>query len=219
MNSAAFAVLTLIALAVAAISMTITKSRAFKGFRGWIKDRIKILHGLFGCPYCMSHWIALAGIWIYKPWVISTGYFAIDLIMHTFATVALAAPICGLIYVSFRRMLEDVEPEDDPVIEIDNKSEKIIEDEEVKVIEEEEEEEPKVIEEEEEEPEDDDEVLRKMNRRGKSLGTGPDLTAEKEKVVTGKPKKFVKKGKKKEEPAKPEEKPAPAAVATPPEGS
>ena len=202
MNLTAFAVLALLALAVAAISMTITKSRAFKGFRGWIKDKVKILSGLFDCPYCMSHWGALAVVWIYKPWVVSSGFFVIDLIVHTFATVAIAAPICGLIYVSFRKMLEDVEPEDEEVVEIDDKAG--IEDEVIKIAddekgEEEEEEDEALSKITEDEPEDDEAVQKKLDKRGKGLGTGSDLTAEKEKVIAAeKPKKFVKKGKKPE---------------------
>jgi len=48
-----------ISMATAVASLTLTRSRAFMGFRRWIASRNSWLGELLACPYCMNHWIAL----------------------------------------------------------------------------------------------------------------------------------------------------------------
>jgi len=48
-----------ISMATAVASLTLTRSRAFMGFRHWVARWNSWLGELLACPYCMNHWIAL----------------------------------------------------------------------------------------------------------------------------------------------------------------
>jgi hypothetical protein len=48
-----------ISMATAVASLTLTRSRAFMGFRHWVARWSSWLGELVACPYCMNHWIAL----------------------------------------------------------------------------------------------------------------------------------------------------------------
>ena len=52
---------------------------------------------LFSCPYCVSHWVALALVWPY-PIRLTEGYVAMDVIMLTFVVVAFSSIISGKVY-------------------------------------------------------------------------------------------------------------------------
>ncbi len=80
-----------IAAAIAAISMTITKSIIFKKFREAIKLK------LFKCPYCLSHWISF-----FFSYFISIGYF--DFIINAFAFVTISSLFSIGIDIFIRRM-------------------------------------------------------------------------------------------------------------------
>lgn len=73
----------LIALAVATISMTLTKSSLFENVREILS--IKLLR----CPYCMAHWISFlcwCGYTIQYPNTVTV----FDFVIYVFATVALS---------------------------------------------------------------------------------------------------------------------------------
>lgn len=76
------------AIATASIAMTLTKTPLFN----FIRDRIEqwpMIHHLWGCPYCMAHWIALMWILIYRPEPFGLGL--IDLFPAWFFTTTIAA--------------------------------------------------------------------------------------------------------------------------------
>lgn len=50
--------LTILSLAIAAASMTITKSNAMDWFRGLVSKLGHWFEDLIHCPYCLSHWLA-----------------------------------------------------------------------------------------------------------------------------------------------------------------
>lgn len=80
----------LIALAVAAISMTLTQSTLFESVRNLLKWK------LIRCPYCAAHWVS-AFIWI--------GYATnpFDFVINVFATVALSVlPMIAIEYFNTR---------------------------------------------------------------------------------------------------------------------
>lgn len=52
----------LLALAVAAGSVTVTKSRLFGRFRVAVLRRSEVLGELVTCAYCFSHWVAAAAL-------------------------------------------------------------------------------------------------------------------------------------------------------------
>lgn len=93
-----------LALAVSALSMTLTKAKVFKGTREWIKDRSTWLGGLITCPYCTSHWFAFGAVVVYRPRIVDSGTPVLDLAVTAFAVVALAAFSSGLIYRAFAAM-------------------------------------------------------------------------------------------------------------------
>jgi len=97
-----------LALAIGAVSLTLTKANIFAWLRGWIErrahSRTAIVRGpfswlaeLFDCPYCMSHWITLAAMYVLEPVLISTGHHWLDLVVSYFALVALSSLVAGTI--------------------------------------------------------------------------------------------------------------------------
>jgi hypothetical protein len=54
-------------LAAASISFTISETKLFKPFRGWIKSRSRFLGELFSCGYCLGHWVSFALAALYRP--------------------------------------------------------------------------------------------------------------------------------------------------------
>jgi hypothetical protein len=85
-----------LALAIAAISVTTAKSRIFASARSWINERNEWLGELASCQYCTSHWLALVFVAIYRP-VIIKQWIIVDLLVSLFSMVAIAAVISGLI--------------------------------------------------------------------------------------------------------------------------
>ena len=80
--------LILVALAVSAISITITKAGIFEKFRALFKN--KWLGKLMECTYCMSHWVALALVLLVYP-------IGVWSIVNIFAVVAISAVISWVI--------------------------------------------------------------------------------------------------------------------------
>jgi hypothetical protein len=112
MEILAYRELGVLALAIGAVSLTITKANVFEWLRAWIDRRARKPRGflrrpfgwlneLFDCPYCMAHWIALAAMFVYKPLLISTGREWPDLIVSYFALVALSSLCAGAVFRIF----------------------------------------------------------------------------------------------------------------------
>lgn len=111
-------------LAAGAISMTIAKSQAFEPLRDWVKARSEWFGDLIHCPYCVSHYVAIFFVGVYQPLLLPGlawaelspiagafwpnlwpnikvfGPFFVNLVISVFTTVAITAPICGVIYKS-----------------------------------------------------------------------------------------------------------------------
>lgn len=85
------------ALAVGTVSMTITKANIFEWLRNWIETKNDFLADLFSCPYCMSHWIALGLMFLYRPLILDTGNQWPDLFVSWFALVGLGSLVSGAI--------------------------------------------------------------------------------------------------------------------------
>ncbi len=85
-----------LALATAAISVTISKARLFASAREWIAKRNTWLGELMSCSYCTSHWVAIALVAIYRPVLVSQ-WIIVDLFVSVFAVVAIAAIVSGMI--------------------------------------------------------------------------------------------------------------------------
>lgn len=87
---------TVLAVAVAAVAVTVSKARVFASTREWIAKRNAWLGELVSCSYCTSHWVALALVAIYRP-VLVEQWIVVDLLVSLFAMVAIAAIISGVI--------------------------------------------------------------------------------------------------------------------------
>ena len=85
-----------LSLATTAISVTISKSEVFSSTREFIAGISHWLGELVSCSYCLSHWVAIVFVAIYKP-VIIEKYFYIDLIVSMFAIVTISAILSGII--------------------------------------------------------------------------------------------------------------------------
>lgn len=90
-----------ISFTAASISLTITQTEVFVPLRNVANKMGHMIGYLFHCFYCMSHWIVFAGVLIYKPVLISSGYIIIDLIVTAFFTVTLTTFVNGFMFRSF----------------------------------------------------------------------------------------------------------------------
>lgn len=99
MNMVALFQVAILALATAAISVTVSKAKVFSGVRERIARRSHWLGELLTCPYCTSHWVAFALVAIYRP-VLVRAWFPVDLLVSAFVVVALAALLMGLILIA-----------------------------------------------------------------------------------------------------------------------
>ncbi|EWY40284.1 hypothetical protein N825_36835 [Skermanella stibiiresistens SB22] len=90
-----------IALASSSISITITQTELFAPLRSWANRIHPMIGHLFHCFYCTSHWAVIAGIAIYQPIVISSGYRIADLIVSTFLTITITTYLSGLVFAVF----------------------------------------------------------------------------------------------------------------------
>jgi len=80
-----FSKLLLLSLAIASISMTITKSNAMEWFRRSVSKLGSWVEELFHCPYCLSHWLATSGVFAWLEGSI------IELMIYTMVVVTLSS--------------------------------------------------------------------------------------------------------------------------------
>lgn len=90
-----------IAVASSSISYSITQTELFVPVRAWAQKLGHMIGYLFTCFYCMSHWVVFAGILIYQPILVDSGYLAVDLIVSSFFTITISAFISGFIFKVF----------------------------------------------------------------------------------------------------------------------
>ena len=95
-----FVACVVIALACSGIAMSFTQGPVFDSLRAWIMNKNKLLGDLFKCFFCLSHWLAFAGVAIYQPRPLQ-GMLAADLIVAAFVIVALATLSSGLMFAAF----------------------------------------------------------------------------------------------------------------------
>ena len=90
-----------LALASASISITITQTELFAPLRAAANKAGHMIGHLFHCFYCISHWVVIVGIAVYRPIIISSGIPLMDWIVSAFFTIALTAFFCGIIFNVF----------------------------------------------------------------------------------------------------------------------
>ena len=88
-----FGEIILLALAVASTSVTISKSNALEWLRNLVSKLGRWPEELIHCPYCLSHWIAAAGVLLMAE---GTWF---QILLTTMAVVTLASfAAIGIIY-------------------------------------------------------------------------------------------------------------------------
>lgn len=90
-----------LAIASASVSITLTQTELFAPLRAAANKAGHMIGHLFHCFYCISHWIVIAGIAVYRPVIISSGVPIIDWTVSAFFTIALTALFCGMIFKVF----------------------------------------------------------------------------------------------------------------------
>jgi hypothetical protein len=93
--------LVILALAVSAIAMTMTQGSIFAPFRTWIAAKNRWLGELFACFFCLSHWVAFTAMAIFLPRPLRSQWFVADLVVSTFAMIALATINSGIVFRVF----------------------------------------------------------------------------------------------------------------------
>ncbi len=95
--------LAVLGLAVGATSYTLTRS-SMPGLK-YLRERCQAwsptLGELLHCPYCCSHWVALAICAAYRPRFITSDWLVVDLFTSWMAVVGAAmVPIFMLMYIN-----------------------------------------------------------------------------------------------------------------------
>ena len=89
-----------IALTCSGIAMSFTQGSMFDPVRAWIMSKNQLLGDLFKCFFCLSHWLAFAGVAIYQPRPVQSMLLA-DLVISAFTIVTLATLSSGLMFTAF----------------------------------------------------------------------------------------------------------------------
>lgn len=95
-------------MAVAAISILLTKAKVTRWFRDWLAKRTSFVgryfNGLFRCPYCMSHPWSFAAVVAYKLRVIESPYYWLDIATSTFFIIIPATVFSFVLYTSVKSL-------------------------------------------------------------------------------------------------------------------
>lgn len=85
-----------LAVAVAAASFTIARTKVTAPFRAAVLKRSKWFGALVSCPYCVSHWLAAGAVAIYRPRPVEL-WTPVDVAVAWIFTVAVSAAVVGVI--------------------------------------------------------------------------------------------------------------------------
>ncbi|HKJ66543.1 MAG TPA: DUF1360 domain-containing protein [bacterium] len=83
-----------LSLVTASISFTVTETRLLKPYREWMERRSGWIGELFGCGYCLGHWVAFLLVAVYQPRL-----FQSYLLLDYFLTALVIAWIGGFQWV------------------------------------------------------------------------------------------------------------------------
>lgn len=101
----------IVALAVAAVSFTIAKTKVTAGLRTFVLRRSAYLGAGISCPYCVSHWITLAAVITFKNDVmLLPGHGIFSWMVSWGAIVGASAGWVGVIRISITPTLPTSAP-------------------------------------------------------------------------------------------------------------
>ena len=90
-------------LVVGVISVTVTRGSLFEFFRERMWSYGEWLGGLFSCPYCLAHWVAVVVVLWGNPGLVHHPY---ELVLRVFSVIGISM-VCGLIvYKSYKGIVE-----------------------------------------------------------------------------------------------------------------
>lgn len=74
--------LLLLSVVVASVSFTVAEARLFSPARRWFQAKAPLLGELLSCGYCLSHWVALILVVVFRPrptvsWWLLDYFFAV----------------------------------------------------------------------------------------------------------------------------------------------
>lgn len=82
-----------LALAIAAVACTVSLAKISAPVRVWVARRDgrawEWIGQLLGCPYCVTHWLAIGATAIYRPRLVDL-WLPLDLLVTAFAIVAIS---------------------------------------------------------------------------------------------------------------------------------
>lgn len=93
-----------LSLVVSTTSVTLSKAKLFLGLREALSRCSRWLGALIHCPYCVSHWVSLLLVVVYRPCLAHCGICVIDYGVSVFAIVAVATIWSRLIVASLQTM-------------------------------------------------------------------------------------------------------------------
>jgi hypothetical protein len=106
--TAEFFKLLLLSIVCGAISMTISKSKAFAPLRRAVSRSRSKLGTFLGegleCPYCTSHWVAFILTFVYFPRPLNSGFMVVDFFVSVMMLVALASATTRMIFSAYSGM-------------------------------------------------------------------------------------------------------------------
>lgn len=95
-----------LSIAVASVAMTLAKSQIFERPRYWVERKNRFLGELVSCPYCVSHWVALVAVIVYRPTPVSSGLswgsLIVDYTVSLFMIVTISGGMIGLLFKAFK---------------------------------------------------------------------------------------------------------------------
>jgi hypothetical protein len=96
-----------LALAVATISLTISKGVIFRSTRDWIAKHSEWFGSLVRCPYCLAHWLAFGGVAIYRLRLVHSNVALVDYFVSAMVVIALATMIIGLMWMALVQLVKE----------------------------------------------------------------------------------------------------------------
>lgn len=98
----------IVSLAVASVTLIITRSVLFSDLRKFARQKHELLGELFSCPLCMGTWVSflLGGGAIKHAFVISH-YCLFNLIFYTFALLSVSSFFMSVIFKSISSLSLD----------------------------------------------------------------------------------------------------------------
>ena len=92
-----------LSVACGAASLVVSKGAVFDRAHKWLEPRAPLLEQMLSCPWCLSHWVALALVLVSRPLPL-TGLLPVDYFVATMVVVALSSLTARAIFWAYSAM-------------------------------------------------------------------------------------------------------------------